>query len=200
VTGIHFASVFGPGIRDRIDAVSALRVAVFRDFPYLYDGTPESERSYLETLLQAPASAVFLAIDGEQIVGASTALLLSGEPPEVRAPFEASGYAPERVMYFGESVLLAPYRGQGIGVRFFELRLAHARATPGVTHAAFCAVRRPTDHPRRPEGYVPLDAFWLRRGFAPAPGMSVEFFWKDIDEDAESAKIMDFWTRALDAE
>jgi predicted amidohydrolase len=71
----------------------------------------------------------------------------------VQAPFVAAGEDIGRICYFGESVLARKYRGQGIGVRFFEGREAHARAT-GFAVAAFCAVARPEEHPMRPKDYV----------------------------------------------
>ena len=44
-------------------------------------------------------------------------------------------------------------------------------ALGGFTHCAFCAVVRPPDHPLRPAGYVPLDAFWTARGYAKVEGV-----------------------------
>ena len=102
-----------------------------------------------------------------------------------------------KVFYFGESVLLPDYRGHGIGVGFFREREAHARALGRFDHAAFCGVVRPVDHPRRPNGYVPLDAFWRKRGFAPVEGMVGSISWRDLDEPAETAKPMQFWVKAL---
>ena len=86
------------------------------------------------------------------------------------------GIDPASVFYFGESVLLPEYRGQGIGHAFFDHREAAARAW-GASRASFCAVIRPPDHPARPAGYVPLDAFWAKRGYAPVPGLIGEFTW-----------------------
>ena len=40
------------------DDVAALRIAVFRDWPYLYDGTVEYERSYLESYRNSPAAVL----------------------------------------------------------------------------------------------------------------------------------------------
>jgi GNAT superfamily N-acetyltransferase len=100
------------------------------------------------------------------------------------------------MFYFGESVLKAAYRGRGIGVRFFNEREAHARAS-GAAMAAFCVVIRPEDHPARPREYEPLDAFWRRRGFAPVPGLICRLSWKEIGEREESPKAMQFWTKRL---
>jgi hypothetical protein len=58
---------------------------------------------------------------------------------------------------------------------------------------------RPADHPRRPQGYVPLDAFWRKRGFAAVPGLVGQIAWRDLDEAEESVKPMQFWLKDLPA-
>jgi GNAT superfamily N-acetyltransferase len=100
------------------------------------------------------------------------------------------------VFYFGESVLLKAYRGRGLGVRLFEEREAHARSL-GARYTVFCAVQRPADHPRRPPGYVALDAFWNRRGYRRHPSLHTAFRWRDVDEPAETSKTMAFWFKEL---
>jgi GNAT superfamily N-acetyltransferase len=111
-------------------------------------------------------------------------------------PLAAAGYDPATVYYFGESVLRRDFRGRGLGHRFFDEREAFARAR-GYRTAAFCAVDRPADHPRRPADYVPLDRFWGKRGFVRRPDIVGQFAWKDLDAEAETAKPMVFWTKAL---
>ena len=98
--------------------------------------------------------------------------------------------------YCAESVLLPDYRGQGAGHRFFDLREQQARAL-GDSHAAFCAVARPEDHPARPPKYAPLDPFWRKRGYAPVPGLVTEFSWRDLDQPHDTLKPMQFWMRDL---
>jgi GNAT superfamily N-acetyltransferase len=102
----------------------------------------------------------------------------------------------KQVFYCAESVLLPEYRGQGAGHAFFDAREAHARAL-GRSHAAFCSVIRPADHPARPADHRPLDAFWTGRGYAPLPGAIAQFRWKDLGEAGQTEKPLQFWTRAL---
>lgn len=186
----------GPGLAGYIPELARLRILVFRDFPYLYDGTTEYEERYLRTYTASPASVVVIAFDGDRPVGASTALPLAHETPEVQRPFREAGIEPARVFYLGESVLLPAYRGRGVGVRFFEEREAHAQSLGGFDWFAFCAVERPADHPRRPPQYVPLDAFWERRGYRKHPELPTQFCWRDLDEAEETAKPMVFWLKA----
>lgn len=196
-SNIRLQRFTGPAVERHIAELARLRIEVFRGFPYLYDGNMEYEAAYLRTYVQSPDSVIVVAFDKEQAVGASTALPLQHETAAVQRPFVAQGIDPRQVFYLGESVLLPPYRGHGIGVRFFEEREAHARSIGPFAWAAFCAVQRPEQHPRRPADYVPLDRFWNRRGYQRHPELHTTFRWRDLDETAESDKPMVFWLKAL---
>jgi len=185
----------GAPLQRYIPELARLRIEVFRDFPYLYDGDYAYEEKYLQTYIQCPDSVIVLALDGERVVGASTAIPLKYETEEVKYPFLEHGYNPDEVFYCGESVLDKRYRGRGLGVRFFEEREAHAAALGGFKHICFCCVDRPADHPLRPADYVPLDAFWNKRGYFKHPELKTTYTWKDIDEAEPSPKSMTFWLK-----
>ncbi len=174
-----------------------MRITVFREYPYLYDGSAEYEEEYLETYLRSENSVAVLALDGDTVVGASTGLPLIEETAEFQAPFREHGYDLTRVFYCGESVLLKDYRGGGVYRQFFAGRENHARQLGGFELCAFCCVQRPADHPRRPPEYEPLDGVWRHFGYEERPELQTRFAWKEVDEPAESAKPMVFWTRRL---
>jgi GNAT superfamily N-acetyltransferase len=192
---IRLERLTGLALERHIDDLARLRIAVFRDFPYLYDGSLDYERDYLRSYGCSRGSVIVAAFDGDMVVGAATALPMADEPIYVTKPFLVHGYDIGRIFYFGESVLLKPYRGTGIGVGFFEHREAHARALGGYDRLAFCAVDRPVDHPLRPADYVPLDRFWHKRGFTRHPELVAHFSWRDIGQDAQTEKPMVFWLK-----
>jgi GNAT superfamily N-acetyltransferase len=188
-TGHEIASLFLP--------LAQLRIEVFREFPYLYDGTLDYEMSYLQTYAVAARAALFAVYDEDKMVGATTCIPLSDETEEVQKPFLEGGYEVSRIFYFGESILLPVYRGQGIGGRFFDLREGHARSFSSYDLTCFCAVVRPEDHPLKPPQYEPLDAFWLKRGFQKEPRLQAWFHWPDLGSDVSTAKPMVYWTKTL---
>lgn len=186
----------GQQIESQLEALAALRIAVFREWPYLYQGSADYEKKYLDTYLRCPRSLAILAWDGAQCIGASTVLPLADAEAAAQAPFRAAGHDIERIDYFGESVILRSHRGRGLGVKFFELREAHAREQD-LSVCAFCAVERPADHPARPADYVPNDAFWTRRGYEKRWEIRTQFDWPDIGDAQSTSKAMSFWMRSL---
>ena len=142
-------------IKDALDELARLRIEVFSEYPYLYEGDRDYEKSYLANYLDSKTAIVIIAQDGSNIVGASTGLALKEADKEFQRAFDEplDGY-----FYFGESVLEMPYRNQGIGSKFMDLRLEHAKRL-GFKTACFCAVERNF----QPDSYRPLDAFWRKK-------------------------------------
>lgn len=198
-TGIDIRILTGssPGLATHVPDLARLRITVFREFPYLYDGTTAYEEQYLQTYLDCPESVVILALDQGQVIGASTGLPLEFETPEFKQPFISAGLAPASIFYCGESVLLPAYRGRGVYREFFSGRESHARALGRFDRMVLCAVERAIDHPRRPPDYQPLDAIWQRFGYAKRADLVTSFDWQDLDESAASPKRMVFWEKPL---
>ncbi|MBI4694255.1 MAG: GNAT family N-acetyltransferase [Gammaproteobacteria bacterium] len=196
--GVRLLTGRDPELAHRVPELARLRIEVFRDFPYLYAGTMDYEMRYLATYVNCPDSVVVLVEDGRDVVGASTGLPLVAEDEAFQRPFVERGYDIATVFYCGESVLQKDYRGQGLYAKFFTGREQHARALGGMKLITLCGVERPVDHPRRPADYVPLDAVWTRFGYVRHPELATTFSWQDLDEPAETAKPMVFWTKALD--
>ena len=186
----------GAALVAALDEVARLRIEVFRDWPYLYDGDLSYEQRYMTTYRDSASAIVVGAFDDDRLVGASTGTPLTEHEDDFAHPFAGSGIDLEEVFYCAESVLLPEYRGQGAGHGFFDHREAHARAL-GFKKSAFCGVQRPADHPMRPNDYAPLDPFWRKRGYAPLPGVVAEFSWKDLGDAGETQKPLQFWIKDL---
>lgn len=189
----------GDAVAPHLDDVARLRIEVFRDFPYLYDGDVGYEATYLATYARSRESLFVLAFDGDRVVGASTGLPLGDETPSFQKPFVERGIALGSVFYFGESVLLPAYRGQGLGHRFFDEREAYARRLGRFATTAFCAVERADDDPRRPPAHRANDVFWTRRGYVKQPDMRCAIEWKEVGASAPSLHPLAFWLRPLEA-
>lgn len=188
-TGADTAAVF--------DDLARLRIAVFRDYPYLYEGSVAYEKEYLKIYSASEKSFIFLVYQEEVLIGATTCIPLSDESPEVVEPFRLNGWDIDSVFYFGESILLPEFRGLGIGNLFFDEREAFAGSFEVIRTLCFCSVDRGENHPMKPENYRSNEAFWLKRGYRPEPSLQATFSWPDTGETASSDKPMIFWIKNI---
>jgi GNAT superfamily N-acetyltransferase len=192
---LTFHELSGAALDPWLDGLGRLRIAVFREYPYLYEGTLDYEREYLQTYSRSADSLVVLVTDDQnQVVGATTCIPLRDEGPEFQEAFLKAGWDVNAICYFGESILLPQLRGHGIGKEFFRRREAHAQKL-GARRTAFCAVNRAPDHSLRPTDYRPLDDFWKAQGYTKRPDLQATFVWKEIGEPSESPKTLTFWIK-----
>lgn len=194
---IEVRRLAGSQVADFLPDLARLRMQVFRAWPYLYDGDAEYEQRYLAAYARSARSVFVLALDGDRVVGTATGLPLSDEDAAFLEPFRRQGIGVDQVFYFGESVLLPEYRGQGIGHRFFDEREAHAGSFEAFRTTAFAAVDRAPDDPRRPPGHRDNDVFWAKRGYRPHPELRMRLAWKELGEVEESEKSLSFWLRDI---
>ena len=186
----------GAALDAALDDVARMRITVFREWPYLYDGDLEYERDYLNAYRNSSDAVLIGAFDGAILIGAATGTPILDHADDFVSAFQGLNWDLSQVFYCAESVLLKNYRGSGIGHRFFDLREEHALAL-GSSKVVFCAIQRPVDHLLCPADYRPLDAFWEKRGYRPIPNTIAYFSWKDIDVAHETQKPLQFWARDL---
>jgi GNAT superfamily N-acetyltransferase len=194
--GLDIRPLRGDALRSALPDLAALRIAVFAEWPYLYDGDAAYERDYMAAWADSPDALIVGAFDGERLVGAATAAPMEDHADDFAAPFRAAGRDLGDYLYCGESVLLPAWRGRGAGHAFFDHREAHGRAL-GRPMACFCAVIRDAEDPRRPAEYRPLDAFWRKRGYAPDPDLTARFDWREHGATEATAHAMRFWLKRL---
>jgi GNAT superfamily N-acetyltransferase len=194
---LTFETLSGAALTARLDTLAGLRTKVFSDWPYLYDSDPGYETRYLAVLAASPGALVVAASTAEgEAVGMATCQPGRESSASLRASWQVAGLDVDRLCYFGESVLLREYRGQGAGVRFFIEREAHARRL-GLSIAAFCSVVRNENDPRRPGDYTPLDDFWHKRGYTPRPDISTVMHWREVGDTRETPHVLSFWIKQL---
>lgn len=195
----------GDGLQRHLDDVARLRIAVFAEYPYLYDGDLKYEADYLGKFAALDGAIIVAALDGDEVVGAATGSPLAHQFDEFSKPLADAGHDISEIFYCGESVLLPAHRGKGIGHKFFDEREAQARRL-GLSKSCFLSVIRGGDHPLRPDGYRPLDGFWRKRGYEPVDGLTATFDWrehprpgeaKDASSRAEEPHELQYWMRVL---
>ncbi len=192
---VKIITCHGEEILPYLDAAARLRIEVFREYPYLYDGSEKYEQEYLSHYLQSPGSVFVCALSSEKVIGISTALPLKDADEGFQLPFLQHGKPIGEIYYLGESVLLPAYRGRGMGHAFFDHRESRAKEL-GYRTATFCSVMRAPDHPLRPNGYRDHENFWSHRHYQ-RNGLFAELAWKQIDSTGDVSNRLEFWERDL---
>ena len=90
----------GEQVKPYIQDLAHLRVEVFREFPYLYDGNFEYEKKYLDTYLNSSNSLVILALANNTVIGATTCLPLVDETEVFKQVFLEKGLDINKIFYF----------------------------------------------------------------------------------------------------
>lgn len=192
-----FKTYIGQQINDVIEPLAKLRMVVFRDFPYLYEGSLTYEQEYLSTYANAEKSFLHAVFYNQRMIGATTAIPLIDESAEVKLPFKQAGFDMNSLFYFGESILLKEFRGLGVGHRFFDERENYARSSGQYTHSCFCSVDRGSGHAAEPADYRPNDIFWTKRGYRKESSLKSYFEWPDIGATEQTFKPMIYWIKEL---
>lgn len=179
-----------------IEELAKLRILIFKEYPYLYQGDLHYEMEYLKTYAGCSEAILVVAQYQDNIIGVSTAIPLQFETAECQHPFIEQGLPINEFFYLGESVLLPQYRGSGIYRDFFRERETAAKEF-GSKNTTFCAVVRDPKDARRPSGYTPLDSIWHHFGYEQHPELSTHYEWQEIDEKHKTRKPMTFWIKNL---
>lgn len=191
---ITLKTLKGKHILPFIEELALLRIAVFREYPYCYDGTMDYECDYLKTYTDCSESTIVIAKSNKHVIGASTAIPLEHEVDAFRAPFNNEDQ--RDIFYLGESVLLPEFRGRSIYRHFFYEREL-AAINYGCHRSTFCAVERPQPDIRKPKNYASLEPVWSHFQYNKNEMRHTHFPWREVGDEVESTKQMVYWEKKL---
>jgi GNAT superfamily N-acetyltransferase len=194
--GMSLKAVTGEEAEKYFESIANLRINLYQDFPYLYKGNLEGERSYLHTYFTSQNSHVLLVFDHEKLVGFSNSIPLSEESDWLVKPFEKKGLDPKDFYYMSEVTLRPPYRGKGFLRKFFEYHEMQARLR-GFSKIIFMSLKREPSHPLWPKYYRHLDPIWEHYGFQLIPDFDVVFLWNQIDTNKEETNRLNLWVKSV---
>jgi GNAT superfamily N-acetyltransferase len=186
----------GSQIQEYLEQIAQLRLTIFMEYPYLYDGGLKDELVYLQHYANHAEATAIISLCGNQLVGAVTAIPLQCESEELTFPVAATQYPVERTIYIGELLLFPDYRNKGLGTRLLSRIVQHFHSQKNYEYLISATVKRAEDHPCRPEGYVPIERFLQRNQFAKISGVTTHFTWKEIDGIHRDHE-MQFWIKVL---
>jgi GNAT superfamily N-acetyltransferase len=195
-----FKQHLGNAINEVIDEIAKLRMTIFREFPYefpyMYEGSLEYERRYLQTYAQCSEAILVLVYDGNKVIGGVTGMPLSLENAETKGPFIENQLDLATVFYLGEILLYPEYRQQGLGKRLETFIVDYAKGL-GFKEIALCSVARNATHPQAPAGYYSATEIWPKWGYESRAELVTEFSWQDVGDDKETKKPMNYFTKSI---
>ncbi|HLT92942.1 MAG TPA: hypothetical protein VKZ56_00200 [Membranihabitans sp.] len=184
-------------IEKYIDEIARLRLTIFREYPYLYDGNKDYEADYLKKFIGTEDSIVVLAFSNDSIIGALTGLPLQYEEPDVCKPWIELDQPLDKLYYFSEGLILDHYRKRGIGRQMFRIAEDWVENTRRYDVFTLATVIRSDDHPKKPENYSSTDIFWEKLGYRKTNGLVCTIPWREIGEDQEYPKPLLFWSKNI---
>lgn len=191
---IKIKTLKGKHILPFIEELAILRIAIFKEYPYCYDGSMKYESEYLKTYTDCNESTITIVMHDKKVIGASTAIPLEYEIEAFKNPFRNENQS--EIFYLGESVLLPEFRGKNIYRHLFQERET-AALNYGCKRTTFCAVERPQPDKRKPKNYASLEPVWSHFKYIKNEKRSTYFPWKDIGDHLESTKQMVYWEKWL---
>jgi GNAT superfamily N-acetyltransferase len=186
----------GTAITDALNDLATLRLDIFPEYPYLYQGRREDELTYLGTYSEAPDAGVILSYDGLTVIGAATGMPLIHEDAQMLDAFSGTTFPLGEVYYVGELLFRPAYRNCGLGRKLLERLESHIRSLGRYCRLTCATVERPEDHPLRPRDYIPITRFLARTGFTRLSGVTTHFIWRETD-GVKRDHLMQFWIKDL---
>jgi GNAT superfamily N-acetyltransferase len=186
----------GSQIQDYLEQIAQLRLTIFKEYPYLYDGGLKDELVYLQHYTNHAEATAIITSCGNELAGAVTAIPLQYESEEITSPLASMQYPVECTIYIGELLFYPDYRNKGLGTRLLSGIEQHFHSQKNYEYLTSATVNRAEDHLCRPEGYVPIERFLQRNQFAKMPGVTTHITWKEID-GVHRDHEMQFWIKAL---
>jgi hypothetical protein len=80
----------GFAVEGSLEDLASLRINIFREYPYLYDGLREDELKYLRLYMDTPDAFVISVNDSGNMVGAATGMPLRYEHDGLITPFKST--------------------------------------------------------------------------------------------------------------
>lgn len=194
----HMMILHGHEITEYLGDIIRLRLDVFGEYPYLYEGTAEEEFEYIEeTYIKIPESVVCLVFDNERVIGAATGVPLNKTRTKVHLPLVKAGYNINDIFFLGELVLEKEYRGLKLGQQLYQSFENYVKNNTKCDTVAFYEVERSLNDPLKPSNYISRDSYWLKQGFFKHSELKTEGQWKIIGDKEETFHPMVYWLKSI---
>lgn len=193
MTDIHVRAFSGSALRTYVHSIAKLRMDVFQEYPFFEVPDLYKEMHCLQRYTSSKEAIGVLVFDHSTVVGVSLGIPLLLERSEIQEPIRSRFGDITSYYFFGESLLLKPYRNRGVGHHFFDVREAHVAHFQKYRHICFLDPLRPEIDALKPPDCLSLHDFWRKRGYAHYPDLCCHLSWKDLHTKCITEKTLTFW-------
>ena len=187
----------GKSITPFLKDITDLCVTIYKEYPYLYEGTQEEYFPFIEHYAHSEHGIACLLFDNERLVGVAIGMPLNEMRDKYQAPF--TNARPQEnfreIFYLGEFLLVKDYRGRGLGKKIY---LEFERSVTNMKKICFCKIDETDRKILETENYRPLDGFWEKFGFHKCEDVSVTVNWQNVGELEESPHQLVYWLKSKD--
>lgn len=181
--------------------VAALRIKIFREYPYLYEGDFIEEMEDLRNCSQKSHNAVAIACHNNIPIGFLYGIPLTEFASHFENPvvdlFKEKKLAPETCYYFADIIILPEHRGNHLSKKLFDTLETYAQEQ-GYCSASFITESHEF-HPLKPVDYKSLDPLWNSLNYKKT-GLVSHGSWQTHKADGTIVKelhVADIWFKNL---
>lgn len=195
---IRMEVVQGEAIHAYVKDITDLSLIIYREYPYLYEGTEEEYLPHIQHYAQ-PESVACLLFDNEKTIGVAIGLPLKAMRDNYKRPLLNSDVYIniDSVFYLGEILLLPEYRGRGLGKQMYLKFEEMVRKKENFKSICLSKISELESHPRMPAQYKSLDTFWAKLGFKRLNNVHFSVVWLNVGDQEESSHKMVYWIKTL---
>ena len=203
MTNIEINIYKGIDILPFIEKTSEMRIRLFKEFPYLYQGSMDYEREYMKAYAKDPKSTIAIASCDKNIIGVSTGIPLVSESSIVDGSAQLitqAGEAPEDYYYYGEILIEPEHRGNKISSKLYSAQNELVKKW-GYKKVCILTVVRQKNHPLKPKEYQSLDSMWTHFNYNRfIPPILVTYDWNTFQCSGEvrmQSNELEMWHKTL---
>lgn len=183
-----------------INFIAQQRIAGYREYPYLYEGTMAEEISYITWLVACPSSATAVAYYGSEPVGFVGGISVIDFDEHFKGSIEMFKQAhinPDKFYYLTDVIVTPEHRGHQLGIRLFKALEYYAKSL-SYTHSC-CVTESHESHPLKPGNYKPIDTMLIQLKYQKTL-MAMRFSWVTRQKETESIiqeHTLTYWIKDL---
>lgn len=190
----------GQDIKPVIGFVAQKRLDTFCEYPYLYEGTMEYERAYLENFsIPENNAAIAMAYYNQKAIGFVTAIpLIHAEIVQESLPsLENEGINTKKCFYISEGIVDQEHRKQKIALRLYGLIKKYAHEKGFTIESVLNESHE--EHPLKPKNYIDINNTFIAHG-AVKTITTLKAIWPTFQVDGsvkEQEHVLQYWVKNL---